>query len=489
VTAEHARDTYPPEHHFLRDLDVTTEQVTAERSISLAPVEDSVRNAAGAASLGFLAALVDTNAALIALIAGQPDWTATADLGFHATGWLTEGPALVEGRLERAGSNIVVVGTQLFDGNGLEDLDAFVRRDGAEPTRVARGLVTFARIPARASVSAGRFDGAAVIGQRRRLAPSEPPEPVPLTERIGLDVVDAASGVVELRRSDYVRNSFGTINGGVLGVLFQAAAESAVPGLVGTDLQIHYLAQATVGPARTSVDVLRHAGDHAVCGVHAVDAGNDDRVLALATVTLQRPPEAAAWSTARPGTTGAVRGGDVMEPDLLDAYARASEWTNGKVKGAVTSMDARTPCDEWDVQTLLNHMLDTQRYFVGAARGEDVSPPSPNPPTLLGDDPVAEFENAREETLRTFGEPGVIEKTGPSLGIAFSDHLLHGWDVAKATGQDTTMPDGLAAVAYEMIHGRFTDEQRKGVFKPEVAVGPDATPQEKLLAYTGRSPA
>ncbi len=85
-------------------------------------------------------------------------------------------------------------------------------------------------------------------------------------------------------------------------------------------------------------------------------------------------------------------------------------------------------------------------------------------------------------------EPGVIEKTGPSLGIAFADQLLHGWDVAKATRQDATMPAGLAEGAYEMIHGRFTDEQRKGVFKPEVPLGADASPQERLLAYTGRNP-
>jgi uncharacterized protein (TIGR03086 family) len=81
-----------------------------------------------------------------------------------------------------------------------------------------------------------------------------------------------------------------------------------------------------------------------------------------------------------------------------------------------------------------------------------------------------------------------LEKTGPSLGIAFSDQLLHGWDVARATGQDDTMPEGLPEAAYEVIHGRFTDEQRKGVFKPEISVGPDASPQEKLLAYTGRRP-
>ena len=90
--------------------------------------------------------------------------------------------------------------------------------------------------------------------------------------------------------------------------------------------------------------------------------------------------------------------------------------------------------------------------------------------------------------LSTYGQEGVIEKTGPSLGIAFSDQLLHGWDLAKATGQDTTMPEGLPEAAYEMIHGRFTDEQRKGLFKPEVRVPPNASAQEKLLAYTGRNP-
>jgi hypothetical protein len=50
------------------------------------------------------------------------------------------------------------------------------------------------------------------------------------------------------------------------------------------------------------------------------------------------------------------------------------------------------------------------------------------------------------------------------------------------------MPDGLAEAAYEMIYGRFTDEQRKGVFKPAIETPADASPQQKLLAYTGRDP-
>src|SRR5215204_2231756 len=165
--------------------------------------------------------------------------------------------------------------------------------------------------------------------------------------------------------------------------------------------------------------------------------------------------------------------------DTLSLYRRASEWTLDKVTGAAGQLDRSTPCDEWTVRQLMDHMLDTQQYFAGAARNDDVSPPSPNPPALLSDDPVADFRRARSDTLEAFSADGVVERTGPMLGIAFSDQLLHGWDLAKATGQDATMPDGLAAAAYEMIHGRFTDEQRKGVFAPEVAVDGDVSDEER----------
>ena len=124
---------------------------------------------------------------------------------------------------------------------------------------------------------------------------------------------------------------------------------------------------------------------------------------------------------------------------------------------------------------------------MGAARGDDVAL-SQDPPDLLSDDPFSDFAHARAETLHTFGEPGVIDQTGPALGIAFSDQLLHGWDLAVATGQDPRMPEDLPEAAYAIIHGRFTDEQRQGVFKPEIVVPADSSAQEKLLAYTGRDP-
>ncbi len=178
-----------------------------------------------------------------------------------------------------------------------------------------------------------------------------------------------------------------------------------------------------------------------------------------------------------------------MTDQLLDRYRTASEWTLSKVRGAGDQLGAPTPCDDWDVRTLLNHMLETQQYFVQSAQGADASPPSPEPPDdLIGDDAAAAYERGREATISTFSGDGVIERTGPSLGIAFSDTLLHGWDVARATGQDAAMPSGLAQAAYDVVHGAFTDDQRTGVFGPELPVGADASPQEKLLAYTGRDP-
>jgi len=173
--------------------------------------------------------------------------------------------------------------------------------------------------------------------------------------------------------------------------------------------------------------------------------------------------------------------------DLLTLYGRASQWTEDKVSGA-PSLDAPTPCDEWTLRELLNHMLETQWYFINAGRGADASPPGPNPPNILSDNPTADFHLARAEVLTVFGQQEVRDKTGMALGTAFADSLLHGWDVARATGQDDQMPEGLPQAAYDVIHGRFTDEQRKGIFKPEVPVDADATPQQRLLAYTGRRP-
>lgn len=175
---------------------------------------------------------------------------------------------------------------------------------------------------------------------------------------------------------------------------------------------------------------------------------------------------------------------------VIDLFDRATTWTQGKIASLTPEqLDAQTPCEDWDVRALLNHLLAGQRMFVRSARGEErAAPPSGQPPDLVGDDPAAQFEAARRESLDAFRAAG--DDQARLIGIAFADSLIHGWDLAKATGQDATMPGDLAAAAYGLLEGRISDEARGPgkPFAPGVEVAADASAQDKLVAYCGRTP-
>ena len=173
--------------------------------------------------------------------------------------------------------------------------------------------------------------------------------------------------------------------------------------------------------------------------------------------------------------------------DVIDLYERATAWSADKIPIAVGHLDATTPCDEWNVRALLNHMLDSQRWFAEVPSGQSTPGPSPTPPELIGDDPAGEYERSRQATLAAYRDPEVLEKHGPTLGIGFVDQLVHGWDLARATGQDATIPADLAAAAFGMINGRMPPDQRGAMFKPEVPMADDAPAQAKLLGYAGRA--
>lgn len=184
--------------------------------------------------------------------------------------------------------------------------------------------------------------------------------------------------------------------------------------------------------------------------------------------------------------------------DILDLFDRATQWTATKVAGAQDRLDVSTPCDEWSVRRLMDHLLWGQQMFASGPTGGTVAPPAGPPPELVGDDPAAQYEEARKATVHAYSQPGVLEGTisGGSgdvpamqvLGIAFCDQLIHGWDLAKATGQDTTMPPDLASAAFMMLNGRVSDEARGPGknFKAAVSVPEDASDQDKLIAYCGR---
>jgi uncharacterized protein (TIGR03086 family) len=174
--------------------------------------------------------------------------------------------------------------------------------------------------------------------------------------------------------------------------------------------------------------------------------------------------------------------------DLVDLFDKGSAWTKQKIDGAKDQLDAQTPCDEWDVRTVINHLIDGQQsYFQKAALGAQATPPSPNPPDVIGGDPAEHYEQARQATLDAFRKADP-QKAMMTIGIAFVDQVVHGTDIAKATGQDATIPPELAEAAFGMVNGNLTPENRGRGFKPEIPVPEDAPTQDKLLAYMGRNP-
>lgn len=275
--------------NFALDLDMTSVLRSETRCLMHAPLSPLVATESGAASLALLASLLDVAASEPALAACRPDWTATQDLTVHAAAPITRGPVVVDVRLVRTGKKAITVVGDFYDAQGEHDFEVLTRGiDTASGLTLAgRGIVTFARIPATSVRGMDDYDPKLWIGQIRRRAPAHPPVGSMRT-RMGLSVLDAGAGELELPFTPFVKNGIGTIFGGAQAALLQFAAEAMRPGLTATDLQIHYLSQVKVGPVRTTGRVLRDARDHSVVTLELLDAGNEAQRIALATVLLQR---------------------------------------------------------------------------------------------------------------------------------------------------------------------------------------------------------
>src|SRR5262245_43282044 len=142
--------------------------------------------------------------------------------------------------------------------------------------------------------------------------------------------------------------------------------------------------------------------------------------------------------------------------DIIDLFDQGTAWTASKVAGGQDRLDAPTPCDEWTVRRLIDHLLAGQAVFAAGPSGGTIAPPSGPPPELVGDDPAAQYEDARKATINAYAQPNVLGRmvkgfggdvpAAQILGIAFCDQLVHGWDMATATGQDAAMPADLVVV-------------------------------------------
>ena len=77
---------------------------------------------------------------------------------------------------------------------------------------------------------------------------------------------------------------------------------------------------------------------------------------------------------------------------------------------------------------------------------------------------------------------------GQLYSIAMTEQLLHGWDLAKATGQDATIDPQFATAVEAMMRPNVASGVEGGFYAPEVPVSDDASPSDKLVALAGRNP-
>lgn len=186
--------------------------------------------------------------------------------------------------------------------------------------------------------------------------------------------------------------------------------------------------------------------------------------------------------------------------DLRPFYFDALDNTNRIVKGVDSAhLGDATPCEGWDVRALLNHVVGGLWMFAGALGGEDMTGRTSDR-DLLGDDPAGAFDAARAAALDAWNADGALDRTVtitagqmPStvaLRVALMEAVVHGWDLAKATGQDHGINPMVAAAMLDGMRKAVTDDQRGPgkFFDPEVKVPEDAPIEEQLVAFLGRTP-
>jgi uncharacterized protein (TIGR03086 family) len=194
-------------------------------------------------------------------------------------------------------------------------------------------------------------------------------------------------------------------------------------------------------------------------------------------------------STAPAGTT----------PDLWELYRSSVHWWSRCVAGVRDDdWERPTPCATWSVHELVNHVTGEDLWSVPLMEGQTIEEVDGRfDGDVLGDAPGAASERAATDALAT------VERTLPQHGTVhlsygtesmdeyvrqlLADHLVHGWDLAAATGQPTELdPDLVDAVA------SWFDE-REDLYRSVGAVGARAAftgdPAGDLLARFGRDAA
>jgi uncharacterized protein (TIGR03086 family) len=159
---------------------------------------------------------------------------------------------------------------------------------------------------------------------------------------------------------------------------------------------------------------------------------------------------------------------DDPSTDLVAAMAAVND-NAARLIGQIGAdqWDDKTPCTEWNVRDLVNHMVGTTRFFQASA--SRTAPPAPAEGDQLGDDPVATFQAAAEATMAAWTSPGATEGSvevpaempaAAALGINLLDTGTHCWDLAQAIGVDHGLTDEQTALIDRCSRQTVTDEVR-----------------------------
>jgi uncharacterized protein (TIGR03086 family) len=187
-----------------------------------------------------------------------------------------------------------------------------------------------------------------------------------------------------------------------------------------------------------------------------------------------------------------------MSVDLPEVHARALDNTR-RIVAAIRreQFGDPTPCDDWDVEELLAHVVSGNLWVAPLVGGETIEEVGDRlDGDVLGADHVTAYGRSADEAAAAFGAPGAMDAPcavsyGPVPGSVYCGHrlidvLVHGWDLAEATGGNTTLPADLVDACIEVVTPQLDMLEGSGAFGSDHTVPDGASPQTKLLAWLGR---
>jgi uncharacterized protein (TIGR03086 family) len=159
-----------------------------------------------------------------------------------------------------------------------------------------------------------------------------------------------------------------------------------------------------------------------------------------------------------------------------------------------------TPCSDWTVADLINHIVGATQYF-GDLAEHGASPDDEEWPAYADGDYVTCFNEQARRLLAGFSTPTAMERvmqlpTSPSPGslviqVATGEIFVHGWDLARATGQSLPDDPGVAEWLWASSWPALSDEVRNehpSVFAPEITISEQRPALDRLLGFLGRDP-